>query len=829
MNRSKKRIPYQPDRDLKGGKSRFGQSADRVWLDRRMLVVKTALGAGFLALGGRLAQLQILRRESYEQQARNNILQPQYLKSPRGIIFDRQQRPVAENRRTWEIRVTPASLPEDPVEFQRVRETLINALSLPDALIVNPNAVPFGSEEQVYARIGVLLGAATQQDVQDWIDFLTLEASRNYVVLCDSRLSADEAARFRAASRELPGVEVVNYFDYLLRNAGEPRLPITVRSNLSREIALKLEANRIYLPGVEIDDSAMMRVYPGGPVMAHILGYVGIISPDELQAPENRTASGSPVYSGDDIIGKSGLELTQENLLRGDKGFRVVEVDTNGVFQRVVGIDRPVSPGRNLALSIDLEVQAAVSAAIEEVAQFSNLDRAAKDTVAGKPKKAYDCGSGAVVMLDPRNGEVLALVSYPTFDNALFIQGLSQRKYDELLDIKAKKPLINRCVADNYPPGSTLKLFVAAAALREGVIDGSSTFTCTGAIKVPYTWDESKGNFYPCWLRDGGHGTVDVVGALERSCDIFFYNLGAPQQKPEGAAEDIHYYDANIITGDLGNKHYFRGLGIDRIHDNLTKRFWYGRATEIDLPWEAPGLVPNPEWLFDNYQQYWSSGDTINASIGQGYFLATPLQVAVNTAAIANGGIVYKPLLIRGQVDDAGALVEEVPPQMLREIKIDKSFLLLIRESMWNVVNLETGTANRTYYRSSGLYVSKWLLTNPTDEEVIPIAGKTGTAEFGAVSEDGTYAQQHAWFTAFAPYDIPEVVVTVFLENGGEGSSYAVPIADRALRAYFEATGKRPRGLVLRDDGLPIDAEHPAPVSDATKLVPGQTVSTAQD
>jgi penicillin-binding protein 2 len=834
----KKRIQIEPEGV--NAKRKTKTPAERLWLTRRMFLVKGSVVAGFTLLGARLAQLQILEHKDYQEQAADYTLRTKKEKAPRGLIYDRAGRPLAENKRTWEVLVTPARLPEDENELRTVKETLINALQLPEALIVDPSAVPVGSENTVYARIGMLLEpSAEDQDKnkQKWIDFITAQAKINYVVMCEPKLTADEAALFRAASQELPGVEVVSYLDYLLLNSWSgSEVPISVAKNVPREVALKLEANTIHLPGISIDDSAMTRVYPGGPVMAHILGYVSGVTKEELEDPANQTSAGTPLYDPDDSLGKAGLELTQEQLLRGTKGLKVVEVDTNEVVQRVITTQQEIKPGQNLKLTIDLELQAALSKAIADGAKFSNEDRTAKDEAAAaidptKKVKKYDCGAGAIVMMDARNGEVLAMVSYPDYDNQLFIQGLSQRKYDQLLDEKAKKPLVSRAMADHNPPGSTLKLFIAATALREKKIDESTTFFCDRAIRVPFTWNEAQGSNYYCWIRTGdtGHGDVNVRQAIAHSCDIFFYNAGAPKQEDENG-DYVHYYDMDPNSENLSEKHYFGGVGIEAIHTNLTKRFWFGAPTKIDIPFEAQGLVPNPEWLFDNYSQYWSIGDTINVSIGQGYFLATPLQLALNTAAIANNGTIYRPLLLKGTVDTDQKDLDSFPPEKMREIKINKNHLRVVREGMWDVVNDPVnGTAVQTYVTATGEYISKWPLSNPEGQPKIEIAGKTGTAEFGEQAEDGSYARQHAWFTAFAPYDNPEVAVTVFLEDGGEGSSYAVPITDRAIRAYFEWSGKRDRGTVLRTDKNPISEAFPAPDTTHVEFKPGETQTEAQD
>jgi penicillin-binding protein 2 len=823
MFRRRKRIPYDPPSARRKQKRRRSPTlrADQIFLTRRMLVLKGSVVTGFAALAGKLGYMQIVQGQNYQLQAEKNIERFQPMKAPRGLIFDRAGRPLAENKRTWEVRVVPADLPDDNATLTRVKETLITALRLPEALVVDPTGVPIGAEKTVYARIANLLGQGDK--VQDWVDYINQQAAINALVMCEDSLTPDQAATFRAAAQEMPGVEVINILDYKIRNAYDMRQAVVIQSDVSRKVALKLEADQLYLPGVELDDSVLMRSYVGGQSMSHLLGYVGTISDDEYKDPKNLTAGGNHIYAIDDIIGKAGLELTMEPLLRGQKGGKWLEVDTHGMAQRVIpGTENPAVPGKNLKLTIDMELQQAASIALQAGIQFSNEDRAAIH-----PDKEFNAVGGAVVAMDVRTGEVLAMVSYPFYDNQLFIDGISVRKFNEYNQDEKRKPLTNRCVADKYPPGSTLKPFMAASALRDKVIDEGTTFACHSAIKVPWTLDESKGDYYFCWIRDitsEGHGPLDVIGALEQSCDIFFYNVGTPHQKPDGAAEYLHYYDYNIDSEQLGDMHYFEGLGIEPINKNLEKRFWFGAATGIDLPWEAPGLVPDPDWLFENYQNYWSSGDTINVSIGQGFFESTPLQIALNTASLANGGKIYKPLLVKEVVDDKVKKVQEFESQLLRDMRLNKKYLNIVCEGMRRVVHGDRGTAKTNSDGSS-----KWALTNPQGEPEITIAGKTGTAEFGTPDEKGSYEHQHAWFTCFAPFDNPEVAISVIVEDGGEGASYAVPVADKVMRAYFELTGKRKRGLVLREDKQPASDTAPAPDALAKTPKPGSLTPQRSD
>jgi penicillin-binding protein 2 len=846
MLKRKKRMRYEPPGSRSKGRKRSApRRVDQIFLTRRVFIVKTAVVAGFATLAARLAQMQIVRGDHYVEAAKDNVVSWKATKPIRGLIMDRRARPLAGNRRTWEVRFVPTTLRQASQEDQqRVRDLLITALRLPDCLIIDPKAVPADPQDKikttVYTRVANLLGDIDPADVEARIKFINASAKYNYVVLVEPELTSDQAARFNEALSELPGVEVVNYFDYLTRNYRYWETPVSIKRDVSRDVALKLEANRLYLPSIELDDNVLTRQYYGGPVMSHVLGYVGKIQDGDLNDDSNiarrdETRVYYKTYQPDDYIGQTGIERKLESVLRGQNGGVYLEQDASGVEIREVSGEAPAVPGKNLKLTIDLELQSAVSKILEDGIAYST-------SPPGKLKPSNTRG-GAVVMMSPRTGEIFSMVTFPNYDNQLFIDGLSVSKAREYglgltpeeqakqkadLDAGLVKgvtdPLTDRAAAGSYAPGSTLKLFMATSALREKKITEDTRFFCTGAMRVPYDWDETKGNYYYCWIRplSGQHESVNVIDALERSCDIFFYNVGMPRQKPEGASEPTHYFDVNS-AGASGDKHYFEGLGIELIFKNLTKRFWFGTETGIDLPLEAAGRVPNPAWRLQAYPNgTWSSGDTINTSIGQGDFESSPLQIAVNTAALANGGKFLRPRLVYSVVDDKGEDLQKFEAERLRSVKFDPDHLAIVREGMRRVVHSENGTAHHNPDPETGEQVTKWPLTNPPGEEEIIIAGKTGTAEIGVQNDDGTYSESHAWFTCYAPFDKPEVVLTVFLERGGEGATYAVPIADKALRAYFEWSGKRPRGTVLREDEQPINDRTPAPNG-----VPGSTAPPA--
>ncbi|MDP9365608.1 MAG: penicillin-binding transpeptidase domain-containing protein [Chloroflexota bacterium] len=911
----RKRMVYDPPHLRKGRKGRRPgplPRPDQIFMTRRMFLAKGAVVAAFGALATRLGYLQVVEGEKFQVAAIENIRTKEVLKPTRGLILDRQGRELAINERTWEVRLLPAGLRElGEAERARVIDQLINALGLPDALVLNPRSIPIGEEETIHARTAQILGKvleveateeATQlpvlgtpgwvvrvngqplrvfvyadeaarrgdstkisadgsrilgQEVQAedrtprfyakgnvlafiateddllasrvqraidglaptstleqvvaglrqsglkaWRDYIASQEEQNYLVILDDDLTTDLAARCRAQLNELPGVQVINRLEYMVAN-GTYAPKIVVKSRVPREVALKLEANKLSLPGIELDGDVLRRVYRGGEAMSHVLGYVGGVNQEEIDSDDNKDETGNALYEADDQIGKDGLETTMEALLRGNKGSRLVEMSpAGGPGTLVPRTEIPPTAGRNIALTIDLELQRAVSEILRAGIAFSNADR--KLVAERDPKRPFgrESGAGAVVVLDPRNGEVLAMVSVPHFDNQLFVDGISTRKYDEYASDAANKPLVDRALRGEYPPGSTLKPFLAAAALHERKIDDKKTYRCRGAIRVPTENDASDPNDHPCWNREG-HGEMDVFGAIEKSCDVFFYNVGAPRQKYSETRDSdyLHYRDL-LPDGNVdAEKHYFEGLGIDLIGENLSDQFWFGSTTRIDLPSEAKGVVPNDPYKRKVQGSGWSVGDTINTSIGQGFFASTPLQLALNTAALANHGTILKPRLIRETFDDGRRRVDRPKDEVLRKLGFSRQTLDVVREGMRRVVQAQREADKE---KETG---RRWALTNPDREPEIVVAGKTGTAEIGTPDENGVYDRQHALFTAFAPLDEPEVALSVIVEDGGEGSNYAVPIADRVMRAYLEWAGKRPRGMVLRAEPLADGAE----------------------
>lgn len=454
------------------------------------------------------------------------------------------------------------------------------------------------------------------------------------------------------------------------------------------------------LPGFDLQVAARRRYPFSGEIqsLSHVLGYVGKLSPDEL---ENNRGLG---YSRADEIGKTGLERTYESLLRGTKGSRTSEVDSRGRIKALVGEKAPVD-GTDVRLSLDLDLQRISEQALRDA------------LIKAKVKK------GAVVAMDPRDGSILSLVSWPAYDDNAFSGGVSSTIYKALIE-NEDEPLFPRAWAGTYPSGSTVKIVVAAAALAEGVITPATTILSVGGIRVG-PW------FFPDW-KAGGHGSVNVRGAIAWSVNTFFYTVGGG-------------YESLV------------GLGVDRLTD-WYRRFGLGSKTGIDVPGEGGGFVPSREWKEKTKGERWFVGDTYNLSIGQGDLLVTPIQVAAYTSAIANGGFKVVPRL--EIPDEAPTSTQKGEPLAAPDV------INTVRQGMRENVTYGSGRA---------------LADMP-----VQVAGKTGTAQWHSEKNF------HAWFTAYAPSDKPEVVVTVLLEEGGEGSAVSVPVARQVLQAWWDL--RRSRG-----------------------------------
>jgi len=506
--------------------------------------------------------------------------------------------------------------------------------------------------------------------------------------------------------------------------------PITLKRDVSREAAFIIEEEHLDLPGVLIELDPY-REYVTGELTAHLLGYMGPI-PSWAQ-DEYGTDQG---YEPDDSIGMSGLEASYESVLRGSKGIKTIEVDVAGREVRTVGEETPPQAGHNLILTLDLDLQRFVEGALR------------------RSMEAVGSTSAVAIVTKVDTGEVVAMASLPTYDDNLFARGISSKEFTRL-NTHPGHPLLNHAIAGQYEPGSTFKLVPASAALQEEVINRWTLITCpsdSGILRLPnkyYPDDPRLAQPFYCWTHRWGygHGRLSFLSGLAYSCDIYFYT----------------------ISGGFPDR--FEGLGHERLVA-YAEAFGYGNPTGIDLPAEASGLVPTVRWKRVNHSERWTTGDTYNMAIGQGFMWATPLQVVNATATIANGGTLYQPQLVYQVRDADGNVVRDFEPKVIRQVPVSEENLALVRQGMREVVL--RGTASFLQVRGG-----------------LEVAGKTGTAEFCAkypdcMDENGNILTAHAWFTSFAPYENPEIAIVVFVYGGGEGALAAMPVAAQIMDYYFQ-------------------------------------------
>lgn len=507
-----------------------------------------------------------------------------------------------------------------------------------------------------------------------------------------------------------------------------PYEPLIVARKVEREIALVIaEGEGLTFPGVRVEVVSRRR-YPYGSLVSQLVGYLGPIRKGEAEVYKERGYD--PMV---DRIGYTGVEASFEEWLRGEPGQRYQEENVLGRVVRVLAEEQPAVPGHNVYLTIDLEFQ-----------------RIAQDALwRGMTRPNVNSRRGVVIAMDPRTGEVLAMVSLPTHDNNLFAEGISVEDYQRLLD-DPHRPLLNHAIFDELPPGSIFKIIPAAAALQEGVLTPHTRLDCPGTIVVPnkyYPNDPGRAQPFHCWLRSG-HGRLDIVGGLAYSCDIFFYKVGGGYEETD-----------------------FEGLGLERMVA-YARLFGLGELTGIELPQEAPGLVPTARWKRLTIGENWSTGDTYNLAIGQGYLLVTPLQMLNVMAATANGGILYRPQIVHHVTDAEGNVIRPFQPEIVRTLPISPENWTLIHEGLEGAVAYGTATRGQV--------------------EGVRVAGKTGTAQFCddiaqqlGICGEGLAQPTHAWYMAFAPVESPEIALIVFIYNGGEGSTVAVPVAQEILDWYF--------------------------------------------
>ncbi|MCE0757779.1 penicillin-binding protein 2 [Marinobacter sp. G11] len=601
--------------------------AERRLFQRRAMVMLVLV---MLALGGLLArmyQLQIVEHEIYTTLSDKNRVQVQSVPPPRGLVYDRNNLLLAENRPVFSLTLVP----------ERV-----------------------GSMDETLARLTEILS-----------------------------ISDEDIERFQ-------------------RRLNEPRRPfqeIPLSYDLNEEEIARMAVHRHRFPGVEVK-AELVRYYPHSELTAHALGYVGRINRNELQRID-------PVnYAGTNYIGKSGVERFYEKVLHGKVGYQHVETNARGRILRVLERENPV-PGEDLQLHLDLRLQ-----------------RKAHELLEGR--------RGAIIAIEPATGGILALASVPGFDANKFVTGISVKDYRDLSE-SIDKPLFNRALRGQYPPGSTIKPMMAVAALDSGVTTRERTIWDPGYFQL-----KESGRRYRDWKRTG-HGWVDLMDSVAESCDVYFYQIGVE-------------------------------MGVDVMYDYLS-RFGFGEDATLDVAGALSGLLPSRDWKRAVRSEPWYPGDSVNMSIGQGFFLATPLQLATATALIANRGEWVEPRLLKDIRGDRP--VEEFLPASTHkplDLKNPDDWEYVV-DTMEEVMHGTRGTARGAARGAS-----------------YRMAGKTGTAQVFSLGEDEEYdaeeirerLRDHALFVGFAPTDDPKIAVAIIVENGGGGSSVAAPVARGLFDAWLE-------------------------------------------
>lgn len=543
----------------------------------------------------------------------------------------------------------------------------------------------------------------------------------------------------------------------VIGDTNAPYTPVQIACDISKEVAMQISEKTSDWPGVEIEIEPI-REYPTGSMTSEIIGFLGPI-PATLEE-EYREAGFVP---NRDKVGYAGVESSLNDILAGSNGLRVVEVDVAG--KEIRDLEPPIDPvpGNNVKLTIDTRLQAAAKAALIGEIEWWNLYF-----------NTIRSSNGVAIAMNPKTGEILAMVSYPTFENNRMAKFIPAYYYQQLSE-DPLKPLFNHAISAEHPPGSVYKLATAVGVLNERVVSPTYSITCPGEITITEKYSPNDPGFerpYVCY-DELGHGRVSFLRAVALSCDIYFYKTSGGF---EGEVEE--------------------GLGPNRMAE-YAKALGYDQVTGIELPGEMEGLVPTSSWKRINLSENWSTGDTYIAAMGQGYVLSTVLQVVVSASIIANDGVYMQPTLVYEVLDPDGNVVEPFSPEVKWDVTKDPLITIFDENGIateekktiepWVIDLTQEGMRMVVTEGTAENYLNNIIV----DGEEIQVAGKTGTAEYcdnvaqeKGLCEYGNWPT-HAWFVGYAPYEDPEIAVVAFVYNGGEGASVAGPIARKILEAYF--------------------------------------------
>ena len=543
-----------------------------------------------------------------------------------------------------------------------------------------------------------------------------------------------------------------------IQTSFSPYDPVKIQCNVPRNLALAVKEKTVDWPGVDVEVEPV-RDYPTGELTAAVIGYLGPLP--AIQETELRALGFVP---NRDKVGYGGLELYFDELLRGVPGQRVVETDVGGQVLRDIEAPVDAQPGQNLVLTIDTRLQQAAATILqEEIAEWNRITGTITMT------------SGVVIAMDPGTGEILAMVSWPTYENNRFARFIPTYYYEQLV-ADATHPLVNSAVGAEIPVGSVFKLVTAVGVLNEGVVTPEQMIQTPGQITVTerfFEGETGRARNFVDW-NEVGFGQLNFVGGLANSSNVYFYKVGG------GFQEEVP-----------------EGLGICRL-GTYANAMGYGEPLGVEQPYETAGLVPDPTWKRRTQGENWSTGDTYISSVGQGFVLASPLQILMSAATIANDGVQMRPTLLREVVDGNGNVVREFEPEIRWDITTDP--LIEKYENpdgigacrpTGEIVTVEPWVIQKVQEGMRGA-VQFGTLAKEFADVPIAVAGKTGTAEYcdeTAFSKNlcqyGNWPS-HAWTMAYAPYDDPEIAVIAFVYNGKEGATVAAPIVRQMIEAYFE-------------------------------------------
>jgi penicillin-binding protein 2 len=706
----------------------------------------------FTALLLRLIDIQIFQNADFSARAVDNYTNEVSVPAPRGIIYDRHGYILARNIASYNVIVTPANLPADNSEIQQIYRELSQIVDVPVGNFISENS----DTDQTLVEVpgGFLTEAALE-----------------------------EAKLFSAC---VPGPSIAQLV--ALQNTLAPYSPVKVACDVSEEIARIVEEKSMDWPGVDVEIEAI-RDYPTGELTAHVVGFLG---PIPASQEEELRAQG--FIPNRDKIGYSGVEASLQDILAGRNGLRVVQVDVAGQELRNLEPPIPPSPGNNVYLTIETRLQVAAQATLLEEIRFWN-------TYFGTVR----ISSGVIVAMNPKTGEILAMVSYPGYENNRLSRIIPAYYYEQLSQ-DPRKPLLNNAISAEYPPGSTFKLSTATGAFNEGVIDLDTIIQTPGQLLLCERFNPNDictdANTRPFvdYIFDqnpAGFGSLRFLQCIAYSSNVCFYKLGG------GYEDEIP-----------------QGLGIERLRQ-YARALGYDEPSGIQLLGEQDGLIPDPDWKRINTGENWSTGDTYIASVGQGYVLATPLQVLMSGTVIANNGVLMQPTIVRQVTDGDGNVIPywfnptdftvtqfETPgsyqispftPNMKWDVTVTPLIQGYSCEGPYctltddlKIIQPEAIQAVRQGTRLAVTDPSFGTLHDLFVNFPIAVAGKTGTAEY---CDDVAHAADrcafgawptHSWTLAYAPYDDPEIAVVAFAYNGGEGASVAGPMVARMIKAYFE-------------------------------------------